>query len=134
EKRRKEACRARNEVWKQSRARTPRICVEEHAYACYNKPNPRLSNSITLRRGTFTSSSPRICVEVHAYAWEANKLTFQSHVYTTLNVTFTSPSLIHPRIGVEDPRICVEGTLASNHARPTPKSFMRGSKFHKTHA
>ncbi|MED6153297.1 hypothetical protein PIB30_100549 [Stylosanthes scabra] len=111
------------------------ICVEEHAYACYNKPNPRLSNSITLRRGTFTSSFRRICVEVHAYAWEANKLTFQSHVYTTSNVTFTSPSLIHPRIGVEDPRVCVEGTLAaSNHARPTPKSFMRGSKFHKTHA
>ncbi|MED6129177.1 hypothetical protein PIB30_105320, partial [Stylosanthes scabra] len=32
---RKEACRAGNEVWKQSKARTPRICVEEHAYACY---------------------------------------------------------------------------------------------------
>ncbi|MED6198807.1 hypothetical protein PIB30_069981 [Stylosanthes scabra] len=102
--------------------------MEEHAYACYNKPNPRLSNSITLRRGTFTSSFPRICVEVHAYAWEANKLTFRSHVYTTSNVTFTSPSLIHPRI-------CVEGTLAANnHARLTHKSFMRGSKFHKTHA
>ncbi|MED6116495.1 hypothetical protein PIB30_100874, partial [Stylosanthes scabra] len=52
---------------------------ELHAYACYNKPNPRLSNSITLRRGTFTSSFPHICVEVHAYAWEVNKLTFQSH-------------------------------------------------------
>ncbi|MED6152040.1 hypothetical protein PIB30_088137 [Stylosanthes scabra] len=119
----------------ENRARTPRICVEEHAYACYNKPKPRLSNSITLRRGTFTSSFPCICVEVHAYAWEANKLTFQSHVYTTSNVTFTSSSLIHPCIGIEEPHICVEGTLAaSNHAEPTPESFKRDSKLRKTHA
>ncbi|MED6200945.1 hypothetical protein PIB30_090205 [Stylosanthes scabra] len=109
--------------------------MEEHAYAFYNKPNPRLSNSITLRRGTFTSSFLRICVEVHAYAWEANKLTFHSHVYTISNVTFTSPSLIHPRIGIEDPRICVEGTLAaSNHTKPTPESFKLDSKLRKTHA
>ncbi|MED6177248.1 hypothetical protein PIB30_096377 [Stylosanthes scabra] len=132
-----------------------RICMLLHTH-------PRLSNSVTLRRGTLASSFPRICVELqayawetnsprvedpcicvegtlaasnhaestpkqlyHAYAWEANKLTFQSHVYTTSNVTFTSPSLIHPRIGVEDPRICMEGTLvASNHARPT---YRRGS-------
>ncbi|MED6201351.1 hypothetical protein PIB30_094121 [Stylosanthes scabra] len=81
------------------------------------------------KRGTFTSSFPRICVEVHAYAWKANKLTFQSHVYITSNVTFTSPSLIHPCIGVEDPRICVEGTLAaSNHAEPKPESLKRDSK------
>ncbi|MED6175768.1 hypothetical protein PIB30_081449, partial [Stylosanthes scabra] len=74
-------------------------------------------------------------MKVHAYAWEANKLTFQSHIYTTSNVTFTSPSLIHPRIGVEDPCICVEGTLAaSNHAEPTPESFKRDSKLRKTHA
>ncbi|MED6166473.1 hypothetical protein PIB30_109652, partial [Stylosanthes scabra] len=30
---------------------TPRICVEEHAYACDFKTSPRLSNSVTLRRG-----------------------------------------------------------------------------------
>ncbi|MED6186406.1 hypothetical protein PIB30_066358 [Stylosanthes scabra] len=65
----------------------------------------------------------------HAYAWEANKLTFQSHVYTTSNVAFTSPSLIHPRIGVEDPRICVEGTLAArNRTEPTLEPFKRDSK------
>ncbi|MED6177636.1 hypothetical protein PIB30_100014 [Stylosanthes scabra] len=77
----------------------------------------------TQRRG-----SPRICVVGH-------QAHVPGHVYTTSNVTFTSPSLTHPRIGVEDPRICVESTLAaSNITRPTPKSFMRGSKLHKTHA
>ncbi|MED6175932.1 hypothetical protein PIB30_082975, partial [Stylosanthes scabra] len=71
---------------------------------------------------------PRICVG-------SQQAHIPSHVYITSNVTFTSPSLTHPRIGVEDPHICVEGTLAaSNHTRPTPKSFMRGSKLHKTHA
>ncbi|MED6141665.1 hypothetical protein PIB30_105702, partial [Stylosanthes scabra] len=116
----KEACRVRNEVWKQSRARTPRICVEEHAYACDTKPNPRLGKSITLRRGNLfilsshMRRSPRICVG-------SQQAHVPSHVYTTSNVTFTSPSLTHPHIGVEDPRICVEGTLAaSNHTRPTP--------------
>ncbi|MED6220639.1 hypothetical protein PIB30_046726 [Stylosanthes scabra] len=94
-----------------SRARTPRICVEEHAYACYNKPNPRLSNSITLRRGTFTSSFPRICVEVHAYAWKA-----PWQQATTLN-----PRQSH-------------SSVTPNHAEPTPESFKRDSKLRKTHA
>ncbi|MED6127821.1 hypothetical protein PIB30_091793, partial [Stylosanthes scabra] len=59
--------------------------------------------------------SPRICMGSH-------QAHVSSHVYTTSNVTLTSPILTHPRIGVEDPRICVEGTLAaSDHARPTPK-------------
>ncbi|MED6226933.1 hypothetical protein PIB30_108667, partial [Stylosanthes scabra] len=48
---RKEACRSRNRNGKQNRAKTRRICVEEHAYACYIKSSPRLSNSVTLRRG-----------------------------------------------------------------------------------
>ncbi|MED6223321.1 hypothetical protein PIB30_072861 [Stylosanthes scabra] len=114
-----EAKQSKNSTHMHGRAR---ICVLLHTH-------PRLSNSVTLRCGTLASSFPRICVEVHAYAWEANKLTFQSHVYTTSNVTFTLPSLIHPRIGVEDPRICVEGTLAaSNHAEPTPEPFKRDSK------
>ncbi|MED6224050.1 hypothetical protein PIB30_080040 [Stylosanthes scabra] len=92
------------------------------------------SKSITLRRGnlfilsTHRRRSPCTCVG-------SQQAHVPSHVYTTSNVTFTSPSLTHPRIGVEDPRICVEGTLAaSNHTRSTPKSFMRGSKLHKTHA
>ncbi|MED6202509.1 hypothetical protein PIB30_106321 [Stylosanthes scabra] len=38
-------------IGKQNRAETPRICVEEHAYACYIKSSPRLSNSVTPRRG-----------------------------------------------------------------------------------
>ncbi|MED6178600.1 hypothetical protein PIB30_109160, partial [Stylosanthes scabra] len=33
-----------------TRAKAPRICVEEHAYACYINSSPRRSNSITLRR------------------------------------------------------------------------------------
>ncbi|MED6141924.1 hypothetical protein PIB30_108307, partial [Stylosanthes scabra] len=37
--------------WEANRAKTPCICVEEHAYACYIKSSPRLSNSVTLRRG-----------------------------------------------------------------------------------
>ncbi|MED6166396.1 hypothetical protein PIB30_108840, partial [Stylosanthes scabra] len=35
---------------RQNRAKTPCICVEEHAYACYINSSPRLSNSVTLRR------------------------------------------------------------------------------------
>ncbi|MED6187917.1 hypothetical protein PIB30_081134 [Stylosanthes scabra] len=71
--------------------------MEEDAYACYIKSIPRLSNSITLRRGNqahlfhaqawktthihapwqqATSQDPRIGVEVHAYAWKAHS----SHV------------------------------------------------------
>ncbi|MED6177728.1 hypothetical protein PIB30_100776 [Stylosanthes scabra] len=80
------------------------------------------------KNSTHMRGRARICVG-------SQQAHFPSHVYTTLNVTFTSPSLTHPCIGVEDPRICVEGTLAaSNHTRPMPKSFMRGSKLHKTHA
>ncbi|MED6161381.1 hypothetical protein PIB30_060280 [Stylosanthes scabra] len=123
----------KNEVWKQSRARTPCICVEEHAYACYNKPKPRLSNSITLRRGTshlilstHMCRTPRICVE-------NQQPTFLVTFTQVSNVSLTSSSLIHPRIGVEEPRICVEGTLAaSNHAEPTPESFKRDSKLRKS--
>ncbi|MED6165401.1 hypothetical protein PIB30_099199, partial [Stylosanthes scabra] len=53
---------------KKSRARTPRICVEQHAYACNIKPNPRLGKSVTLRRGnhlilsTHMRRKPHICV------------------------------------------------------------------------
>ncbi|MED6142023.1 hypothetical protein PIB30_109366, partial [Stylosanthes scabra] len=36
---------------RQNRAKIPRICVEEHVYACYINSSPRLSNSVTLRRG-----------------------------------------------------------------------------------
>ncbi|MED6115557.1 hypothetical protein PIB30_091804, partial [Stylosanthes scabra] len=46
---------------KKREERTPRICVEEHAYACYTYFNPRLGNSITLRRGNSLHQS-------HAYA------------------------------------------------------------------
>ncbi|MED6214625.1 hypothetical protein PIB30_104952, partial [Stylosanthes scabra] len=49
----------RNEEAKQSK--TPRICVEEHAYACCSYPNPRLSKPTTLRRGNSLNQS-------HAYA------------------------------------------------------------------
>ncbi|MED6129379.1 hypothetical protein PIB30_107386, partial [Stylosanthes scabra] len=91
---------------------------ELHAYACYIKPNPRLGKSITLRHGnlfilsTLMRRSLRICMG-------SQQAHVPSHVYATSNVTFTSPSLTHPRIGVEDPRICVEGTLAaSNFTRP----------------
>ncbi|MED6176618.1 hypothetical protein PIB30_089942 [Stylosanthes scabra] len=41
------------------RAETPRICVEEHAYACHIKSSPRLSNSVTLRRGKLLSITHR---------------------------------------------------------------------------
>ncbi|MED6213567.1 hypothetical protein PIB30_094607, partial [Stylosanthes scabra] len=65
----------------------------------------------THRRGR-----PRICVVGH-------QAHIQSHVYTSSNVAFTSPSFTHPRIGVEDPRICVESTLAaSNITRPTHRT------------
>ncbi|MED6112871.1 hypothetical protein PIB30_065681 [Stylosanthes scabra] len=37
EKWRNEAFRSRNGIGKQNRTKTPRICVEEHAYACYIK-------------------------------------------------------------------------------------------------
>ncbi|MED6140375.1 hypothetical protein PIB30_092536, partial [Stylosanthes scabra] len=47
---------------RQNRAKAPRICVEEHAYACYINSSPRLSNSVTLRRGN--QAHP-----LHAYAW-----------------------------------------------------------------
>ncbi|MED6116211.1 hypothetical protein PIB30_098001 [Stylosanthes scabra] len=63
----------RNLEAKQSRV--PRICVEEHAYACCSKPRPT-PKSTHMRR------CPRICVESHsAYV--------HGHVATTLNVTMT---------------------------------------------
>ncbi|MED6214956.1 hypothetical protein PIB30_108446 [Stylosanthes scabra] len=46
-----EAKKMKKQNWKQNRAEVPRICVEEHAYACYIKSSPCLSNSVTLRRG-----------------------------------------------------------------------------------
>ncbi|MED6214788.1 hypothetical protein PIB30_106743 [Stylosanthes scabra] len=46
---------------KKREERTPRICVEEHAYACYTYFNSRLGNSITLRRGNSLHQS-------HTYA------------------------------------------------------------------
>ncbi|MED6188752.1 hypothetical protein PIB30_088899 [Stylosanthes scabra] len=49
----------RNLEAKQSRV--PRICVEEHAYACCSYPNPRLSKLTTLRRGNSLD-------QIHAYA------------------------------------------------------------------
>ncbi|MED6140584.1 hypothetical protein PIB30_094652 [Stylosanthes scabra] len=49
----------RNLEAKQSKA--PRICVDEHAYACCSYPNPRLSQPTTLRRGNLLDQS-------HAYA------------------------------------------------------------------
>ncbi|MED6166492.1 hypothetical protein PIB30_109905, partial [Stylosanthes scabra] len=36
---------------KEKQKKAPRICVEEHAYACYINSSPCLSNSVTLRRG-----------------------------------------------------------------------------------
>ncbi|MED6123018.1 hypothetical protein PIB30_045360 [Stylosanthes scabra] len=48
-----------NYVAKQSKA--PRICVEDHAYACCSYPNPRLSMLAALRRGNTLDPS-------HAYA------------------------------------------------------------------
>ncbi|MED6189118.1 hypothetical protein PIB30_092649 [Stylosanthes scabra] len=109
-----------------------RICVLHQAWK-----STHMQSKATLSRlgvatkpilSTHRRRSPRICVVGH-------QAHVPSHVYTTSNVTFTSPSFTHPRIGVEDPCICVESTLAaSNVTRPTPKSFMRGSKLHKTHA
>ncbi|MED6223276.1 hypothetical protein PIB30_072433 [Stylosanthes scabra] len=49
----------RNLEAKQSKV--PRICVEEHAYACCSYPNPRLSKLTTLRRGNSLD-------QIHAYA------------------------------------------------------------------
>ncbi|MED6153291.1 hypothetical protein PIB30_100477, partial [Stylosanthes scabra] len=49
----------RNLEAKQSRV--PRICVEEHAYACCSYPNPRLRKLTTLRRGNSLD-------QIHAYA------------------------------------------------------------------
>ncbi|MED6166546.1 hypothetical protein PIB30_110389, partial [Stylosanthes scabra] len=49
----------RNLEEKQSKA--PRICVDEHAYACCLYPNPRLSQPTTLRRGNLLDQR-------HAYA------------------------------------------------------------------
>ncbi|MED6140085.1 hypothetical protein PIB30_089814, partial [Stylosanthes scabra] len=57
----------KNEERKQNRARTPRRCVEEHAYACYIKSIPRLSNSIMLRRGN--QAHP-----FHAQAWKTTHM------------------------------------------------------------
>ncbi|MED6226062.1 hypothetical protein PIB30_099794 [Stylosanthes scabra] len=45
----------RNLEAKQSKA--PRICVDEHAYACCSYPNPRLSQPTTLRRGNLLDQS-----------------------------------------------------------------------------
>ncbi|MED6165967.1 hypothetical protein PIB30_104652 [Stylosanthes scabra] len=49
----------RNLEAKQSKA--PRICMDEHAYACCSYPNPRLNQPTTLRRGNLLDQS-------HAYA------------------------------------------------------------------
>ncbi|MED6212975.1 hypothetical protein PIB30_088750, partial [Stylosanthes scabra] len=116
-KRSLEAKQSKNSTHMRGRAR---ICMLLHTH-------PRLSNSVTLRRGTLASSFPRICVG-------NQQPTFLVTFTQVSNVTLTSSSLIHPCIGVEDPRICMEGTLAaSNHAEPTPESFKRDSKLRKTH-
>ncbi|MED6226331.1 hypothetical protein PIB30_102597 [Stylosanthes scabra] len=52
---------------KQSKA--PRICVDEHAYACCSYPNPGLSQPTTLRRGNLLDQSHAYAWEAHAYAW-----------------------------------------------------------------
>ncbi|MED6116099.1 hypothetical protein PIB30_096914 [Stylosanthes scabra] len=63
----------RNLEAKQSRV--PRICVEEHAYACCSKPRPK-------PKSTHMRGCPHIRVESHsAYV--------HRHVATTLNVTMT---------------------------------------------
>ncbi|MED6203085.1 hypothetical protein PIB30_112108 [Stylosanthes scabra] len=49
----------RNMEAKQSKA--PRICVDEHAYACCSYLNPRLSQPTTLRCGN-------LLLQCHAYA------------------------------------------------------------------
>ncbi|MED6166043.1 hypothetical protein PIB30_105308 [Stylosanthes scabra] len=83
-----------------------RICVLHQV-----KPTPK--QLCHARAWQPSPSSARISVENHAYAWWISKLTQDPHICVTL----TSSSLNHPRIGVEDPRICVEGILAaSNHA------------------
>ncbi|MED6177298.1 hypothetical protein PIB30_096886 [Stylosanthes scabra] len=69
EKRRKEACGARNEVGKQFCPEVPSICVDAGAYAYTTmmQTTPR-HPLIKPRRGPY----PRIGVEVHAYAWIIN--------------------------------------------------------------
>ncbi|MED6189782.1 hypothetical protein PIB30_099343 [Stylosanthes scabra] len=80
-------------------------------YACHIKSSPRLSNSVTLRRGKLISSTHR------RRKSRIGVVDQQAHTRPHICVTLTKPSLNHPRIGVEDPRICVEGILtASNHA------------------
>ncbi|MED6163796.1 hypothetical protein PIB30_083508 [Stylosanthes scabra] len=77
EKLRKEACGARNEVWKQFCPEVPRIGVETGAYACsiMSKPTPR-HPLIKPRRGhhpclsTHRHKSPRICVDQQPLAQE----------------------------------------------------------------
>ncbi|MED6152940.1 hypothetical protein PIB30_096773 [Stylosanthes scabra] len=86
------------------------ICVLLEDLSTPRQLWPRLGVAPWLHLTTHRRRSPRICMG-------SQQLTFQSHVKTSPNVTKTSTSLIHPRIGVQDPRICMEGSLAgSNHA------------------
>ncbi|MED6116785.1 hypothetical protein PIB30_103428, partial [Stylosanthes scabra] len=49
-------------------------------------------------------------------------------------MAFSSPSFTHPRMGVEDPSICVESTLAaSNFTRPTHRHGSPRMKAHSSH-
>ncbi|MED6202632.1 hypothetical protein PIB30_107464, partial [Stylosanthes scabra] len=102
-----EAKKMKKQNWKQNRAENPRICVEEHAYACYIKSGPRLSNSVTLRRGnqailsTHRRRKPRIGVV-------DQQARMPSHGCTTSNVTLTSPNFTRSTHKRGSPRICVE--------------------------
>ncbi|MED6177175.1 hypothetical protein PIB30_095517, partial [Stylosanthes scabra] len=101
---------------------TPRICVEEHAYAYYIKPNPRLGKSITLRRGNLILSthmrrSPRICVgnqqaHIPSHApWQQATTQDPRLSHSCVAPNFTRPT--HMR---RSPRICVESSLVTFEA------------------
>ncbi|MED6224044.1 hypothetical protein PIB30_079965 [Stylosanthes scabra] len=108
EKRRKEACGARNEVGKQFYPEVPRICVDAGAYAYIIMMQTTPRHPLIKPRRAPIPAYPRIGVEVHVYAWIINpcpRAPTPRRAPRSLGVAFTfSSQAEHP---CSDPRLDV---------------------------
>ncbi|MED6129260.1 hypothetical protein PIB30_106197, partial [Stylosanthes scabra] len=98
----KEACGARNEVWKQFCLEVPRICMDGGAYAYTIMSKPRLGIPGSILGVAPILAYPRIGVEAHAYAWIINpcpRAPTPRRAPGSLGVALTFSSQVeHPRL------------------------------------